>query len=144
MRLWSAGLARVVVDVAAKGLVPLLLVVSGFLAASPAPAGTAGAPGPVRLIMVEEAGCRFCASWDADVGGAYETSDEGRFAPLLRVARNAPVLASLKPAAFTPTFILVKGEAEVGRITGYPGATYFWQELDELLGRAGYEAARSD
>lgn len=128
-------LASILVSIVAHGLSS-----AGLLAGTMATTGAA----PARLIMVEEAGCRFCAKWDADVGRSYGTSDAGRFAPLVRVGRNAPELFSLKPAAFTPTFILIMGETEVGRITGYPGATHFWEELDELLGRAGYKATRSD
>lgn len=97
----------------------------------------AGEPEPARLLMVEEPGCRFCMRWDADVGGAYAKSAEARLAPLVRIRRNAPELEGLKPAVYTPTFILVKGTREVGRITGYPGASFFWEELGQLLEEAG-------
>lgn len=108
---------------------------AGLLAVSwAAAASIAGAAAEdLRLVMVEEAGCRFCAKWDADVGRDYAASDEGRRAPLQRVARDAPALTGLKPAVYTPTFILLRGPAEVGRITGYPGARYFWEELRDLL-----------
>jgi hypothetical protein len=29
----------------------------------------------------------------------------------------------------------------MGRITGYPGADFFWPLLEELLAKAGYPAA---
>ncbi len=93
----------------------------------------------LQLIMVEEAGCRFCQRWDADVGGVYATSPEGRVAPLKRVKREAAELAKLKPAVYTPTFILVRGEQEIGRISGYPGESFFWEELGELFKFAGVD-----
>ena len=39
---------------------------------------------------------------------------------------------------YTPTFILVRRNEELGRITGYPGAEYFYAELDSLLAKVGY------
>lgn len=91
--------------------------------------------GGVVLIMVEEAGCRFCLRWDAEVGRHYAASAEGRQAPLRRVKRGAAELAPLAPVIYTPTFILAQG-SRVGRITGYPGESYFWEELEALLSKA--------
>jgi hypothetical protein len=95
------------------------------------------ASAPLRLIMVEEVGCRFCMRWDADVGTAYAHSWEGAVAPLQRVKRNAPELAGFAPVVYTPTFILAGQGREIGRITGYPGESFFWEELAVLLGKAG-------
>ena len=105
--------------------------------------GSAGAgQAAIRLVMVEEVGCRFCAKWDKDVGSVYEASAEGAFAPLLRVKRAAPELASFKPVVYTPTFILTRGGAEIGRFTGYPGQSFFWEELGLLLAPAGFKSDR--
>ena len=98
----------------------------------------AAPPSTVELVMVEETGCRFCRKWDADVGPAYLSSPEGRFAPLKRVKRGAPEIAGFAPATYTPTFILVRDQTELGRITGYPGASFFWEELAPLLQAAGF------
>lgn len=96
----------------------------------------------MRLVMVEERGCRYCLAWDREVGRSYGASAEGRLAPLVRVGRSAPVLASLKPVVYTPTFILIDGGDEVGRITGYPGAAYFWEELAALIAAPARGATR--
>lgn len=93
---------------------------------------------PTRLVMVEEAGCRFCMQWDREVGRVYARTREGRIAPLARVGRDAPELRGLRPAVYTPTFILMRGAREVGRITGYPGESWFWEELGDLLRMAGH------
>jgi hypothetical protein len=97
----------------------------------------------IRVIMMEEPGCRYCAAWDRDVGHRYATTPEGVFAPLVRVRRGAPELAQLiKPATYTPTFIVMNGDKEVGRITGYPGEGYFWEELKEILTGIGFSATQ--
>lgn len=92
----------------------------------------------VRLVMVEAPGCRFCAQWHAEIGPAYPDSPEGRFAPLVRVGRDAPELKALKRVTFTPTFIVMRGNSEAGRLAGYPGKDYFWDELREVLAPAGF------
>ena len=92
----------------------------------------------VRLIMVEAEGCRFCAQWHADIGPAYPKSLEGKFAPLVLVGRDAMELRGLAPVTYTPTFIVMRGANETGRIAGYPGKDYFWDELREVLVPAGF------
>ena len=99
-------------------------------------------PSVVRLVMVEAAGCRFCAQWHAEIGPTYPNSEEGKFAPLKRVAREAPELTALKPVIYTPTFIVMRGTHEVGRIAGYPGQHYFWDELRPLLELTGFPAGQ--
>jgi hypothetical protein len=110
-----------------RKLIPALLVALAL--ATPALA-------EVRLMMVEEAGCVWCARWNAEVGDAYALTSEGRIAPLLRADRNAgpPEGVTLdRPAVFTPTFVLLNDGAEVGRIEGYPGEDFFWPMLDSLI-----------
>ncbi len=97
----------------------------------------AAAASGFKLVMVEERGCRYCLKWDAEVGRGYAKSAEGKSAPLVRVRREAKVLQVLKPVIYTPTFILMSNGGEVGRITGYPGADYFWEELNVMLRAAG-------
>lgn len=95
----------------------------------------------IRLIMVEEKGCRFCRLWDAQIGRAYPKSAEGRFAPLKRVRRGAPEIRGFNPVVYTPTFIVVRSGEEIGRVTGYPGQDYFWSELTPILSAAGFASS---
>jgi hypothetical protein len=91
-----------------------------------------------ELLLFETPGCPWCKLWDAEVRTAYLHSSEGQRAPLRRldvsqarmsgVAFRAPVIAS-------PTFVLADDGREVGRITGYAGADFFWGELNELFKR---------
>ena len=93
----------------------------------------------LRLLMVEERGCPWCAAWTRDVGPEYPLTEEGRRAPLERVdIRSAPPegVEFVRPARYTPTFILLRDGVEVGRIEGYPGEDFFWGLLGALLDKA--------
>jgi thioredoxin-related protein len=94
--------------------------------------------------MVEELGCVYCARWHAEVGPAYANSVEGRFAPLRRVRIGAAEIGHLQGLRYTPTFVLVEGAREIGRITGYPGADFFWGLLAELLAKTNFKAPAVD
>lgn len=120
---------------AALLVVMMTIVVGGYAALRPA---VARAETGVRLIMVEEPGCRFCRQWDAEIAPGYRKTAEGQFAPLKRVRRGAAELKGLAPIPFTPTFIVMRNGQELGRITGYPGADYFYTELRPLLSQVGF------
>lgn len=101
----------------------------------------AGVLAPARaaeLVVFERAGCVWCARWNAEVGAAYGKTAEGAKAPLRRVdlARGVPAdLAGVKPVVYTPTFVLVDGGKEIGRIEGYSDNAFFYGYLDGLLAR---------
>jgi hypothetical protein len=90
------------------------------------------------LVMIEDAGCVYCIRWHAEVGDAYANSAEGRFAPLDRRRIGDPDIAALRNVRYTPTFVLLRGTVEIGRITGYPGADPFWELLAGLMAKAGF------
>lgn len=110
----------------------------GVLAAeeAPAPAGPA-LPAGLTLVMIEEQGCGFCMRWHREVGPGYPKSDEGRSAPLVLIDRDSKEASHFRRVVFTPTFILTRDGAEVGRITGYPGADLFWWQLGDLIRKHG-------
>lgn len=94
-----------------------------------------------RLIMVEQPGCAYCARWNAEIGPIYPKTPEGALAPLERVGLRDTGWRqglTLGPApVFTPTFLLIEGKTEVGRIEGYPGEAFFWGLLGQALQAAG-------
>jgi len=106
-----------------------LLTLLFALAALPAAAA--------ELVMFDDPGCVYCRRWLAEVGPGYPKTEEGQRAPLRRVfVRNqGQAGVQLKsPVNATPTFVLADDEGrEVGRITGYPGADYFYPMLGEIL-----------
>jgi hypothetical protein len=91
------------------------------------------------LLMAEEEGCMWCARWNREIAHIYPKTPEGKAAPLVRYDKRGPEpegVALDRPVRFTPTFILVKDGAEMGRIEGYPGEDFFWGLLGMLLERA--------
>lgn len=118
-------------------------VVGGMItfAASGLVTPVANAAAAHSLIMIEDDGCVYCVRWHKEVGQAYDKSPEGRFAPLDRRRMRDPGIAFLRNVRYTPTFVLVRGDEEIGRITGYPGADFFWQLLAELFAKAGFKNA---
>ncbi|AUH65905.1 SoxS protein [Paracoccus zhejiangensis] len=119
-------------------LAALVLALSGAAAlAETAPDWQAA---PVRLMMVDQQGCVYCAAWDAEIGPGFGRSAEGRTAPLLRVDIDGPwpdgIVLDRSPS-MTPTFILLKRGVELGRVEGYVGDTYFYPVLAEMMREAG-------
>lgn len=99
-----------------------------------------------ELIYIHEPGCPYCRKWEREIGPAYPNSDEGRRAPLRAIhIKELPGsgLALLRPARYTPTFILVEKGIEIGRIEGYPGEDHFWGLLDRLVEKLDPPAAES-
>lgn len=101
--------------------------------------GPASAQSGIVLVMIEEPGCPYCRRWEREVGRAYPNTPEGRFAPLVRRTKGDPAIAAIIGVLYSPTFIVMRGNAEVGRITGYPGADFFWPMLSEILTKAGFQ-----
>jgi hypothetical protein len=123
-----------------------VLGLAGALVAAPRPTG-AEEGGP-RLVMLERHDCPWCRRWLREVGEAsWNGSDLGRRAPLRRVdvGRGLPEdLAGLRNWRFTPTFVLVAGGQEIGRITGYQSDWFFWQQAEALLARLPPAPPRED
>jgi hypothetical protein len=92
----------------------------------------------LELVMVERAGCAWCARWNAEIAPIYPKTPEGAQAPLRRhdLGAGQPPQAAT-PTRFTPTFLLLRDGREVGRITGYVDQAMFWGLLAELLAKAG-------
>jgi len=102
------------------------------LAATPASAA--------ELLLVEQPGCAWCRHVHAEIAPAWPNTVEGRRAPIRRVdiSRGWPDdLGLIRPEHLTPTFILIDGDTEIGRLRGYPGDHFFWPMIGELIARLG-------
>ena len=89
-----------------------------------------------ELIMFEQKGCVWCRRFDREVAPAYDKTGEGKRAPLRRVDIDKPQppdLSFVRRERFTPVFVLVDNGREFGRIRGYPGDTFFWALLANML-----------
>ncbi len=121
-------------------MLPLLFALTAATChAGEAPALVMARAEAATLIMVDDPACHYCRRWHKEVGGGYGRTAEGRAAPLKRVGRDSKVLHRFAPVVYTPTFLLVREGREIGRITGYPGQLYFWEELSQLMSSAGID-----
>ena len=96
-----------------------------------------------ELVMFERAGCVWCERWNAEVGGVYDKTDEGRKAALRRVDLAGgvpPDLSAVGAIVFTPTFVLVDKGREIGRIEGYTDEAFFYAYLNGLIAKLGAAA----
>lgn len=113
-----------------------------------APRATRAEEQAPRLVMLERHDCPWCRRWLREVGEAsWNGSDLGRRAPLRRVdvGRGLPEdLSGLRNWRFTPTFVLMAGSQEIGRITGYQSDWFFWQQAEALLARLPPAPPRED
>lgn len=91
-----------------------------------------------ELVMFEQPACPWCAAFNREIAEIYPKTAEGRAAPLRRLDISAPLppdLAFIKIERLTPLFVLVDRGREIGRIRGYPGDTFFWGLLANLIER---------
>lgn len=101
--------------------------------------GPAASVADTKLLMLEQPACEWCELWDAEVGVIYAKTAEGKRAPLMRADIFDPLPEGIelsRRAQFTPTFILLRDGAEIGRIEGYPGEDFFYGMSQQLLSRA--------
>lgn len=116
-------------------MTPIRSLVAGFAALVLVGTGPAAA---AELLMFRRAGCAWCHAWDKAIGPAYPNSDIGKRLPVRMVDLDKdpkPEVALAYPVRYTPTFVLVEGGREVGRIEGYPGDSFFWGLLERLEAR---------
>lgn len=91
-----------------------------------------------ELIVFEQKSCVWCQRFDREIAPTYAKTAEGKRAPLRRVDIAKPVpedLSFIARERFTPVFVLVENGTEFGRIRGYPGETFFWGLLANLIER---------
>ncbi len=89
-----------------------------------------------ELLMYKSPLCPWCKVWEKDIGSFYGKTDEAKMLPLRRLDIKKPVpkdLAYIKGVIYTPTFVVVDGKREVGRIVGYISEDFFWGYLDGLM-----------
>jgi hypothetical protein len=121
-------------------LVAMVCAASAGKADAAAPGVGAGDVPGMELVMVEEAGCAYCVWWMRDVGQGYGKSEEGRLAPLRRIEIDSAEARQFPRIVYTPTFLLLSGGKEVGRILGYSGPDLFWWQLTDLVRKHGQQA----
>ena len=95
-----------------------------------------GAARAAELLVVGSPTCPYCKAWEIQVGAIYGKTAESRLAPLRRIdisRIDAAPYRLKEPVRYTPTFVLLERDVEVGRIVGYADEATFWGLLNALL-----------
>lgn len=127
-------------SIVAGSLFALLLFLP--MTASRAGLDTASVPAAstdFELVIVEAEGCIYCKLFRRDVLPAYQTSEQGKEAPVRFVDVNDMDKAQVdfaSPVDIVPTFVVLKSHHEVGRISGYVGPENFFHTINYLLASA--------
>jgi thioredoxin-related protein len=106
----------------------------------------AGSARAAELVMFLASNCEWCEVWDKEVGTVFAKTAEAKRAPLRRIDIFDPRpkdLDQVKGIHFTPTFVLMEKGTEVGRITGYPGESFFWELLNGLIAKLPAKGANA-
>jgi thioredoxin-related protein len=122
-----------------KGIRPMRRL-QAFIAILILSALCASAASTFELVMFRRDGCPWCAAWDRELGPIYGKTEIGQRVPIrsVDVSRLDGMKITLKsPVRFTPTFVLLDGDREIGRIEGYPGPDFFWGLLENLVSKSG-------
>jgi thioredoxin-related protein len=86
--------------------------------------------------MFRRVGCPWCAAWDREIGPIYAKTELGQRIAIRLIdldQRDAMKFKLESPVRFTPTFVLLDEDREIGRIEGYPGEDFFWVRLERLV-----------
>ncbi|MDC3234609.1 thioredoxin family protein [Candidatus Puniceispirillum sp.] len=92
--------------------------------------------GLFRLVYVFSEHCVFCKAWERDVGNLYGDTEYAKKAPLIKIDISlfSKQFNDLTPnVSVTPTFILMSGNDEAGRIVGYQNRDMFFWALSEYI-----------
>ncbi|WP_245259051.1 thioredoxin family protein [Salinarimonas rosea] len=136
------GRRRFLRSIAALAGAAALARALGPLRVAAAEAGERG----VTVTMFRRAGCPWCHAWDREIGGIWPKSDVGARHAMRMVDLDTdpmPEIALDRPVRFTPTFVVARDGAEIGRIEGYPGQDFFWGLIERLVAEAEADDAGS-
>ena len=88
-----------------------------------------------ELIMVEQQGCYYCLEWKDQLGHIYPKTPEGKYAPLktIDITKVDQLKGLQRDVIFTPTFVLMEDNKELGRLEGYSSEDFFWELLELIL-----------
>ncbi|PZO67175.1 MAG: SoxS protein [Paracoccus denitrificans] len=87
-------------------------------------------------MMITKPGCVYCRQWRRDIGQGYSANPLGRQLALFETDIDGPYpdgLALARRPYVTPTFILLRDGAEMGRMEGYVGRDEFWPMLGQMV-----------
>jgi len=89
-----------------------------------------------ELVYFGSSACSVCETWDEEVGEIYAKTEESKQLPLRHhdVHDDKPDdIAFIRGVVYTPTFVAIEDGREVGRIVGYMGDFFFWEQVGSLI-----------
>ncbi|MEG3617296.1 hypothetical protein V5T82_02400 [Magnetovibrio sp. PR-2] len=95
-----------------------------------------------ELVYFGSTACSVCERWDEEVGEIYPKTAEARVLPLRYqdIHDDRPVeIDFVRGVVYTPTFVAIDNGKEVGRIVGYLGDFFFWEQVDHLVTKLDLE-----
>lgn len=113
----------------------LCAVVCG-LAAMGAVMGPFATVNAAELVYFGSSACSVCETWDEEVGEIYAKTEESKVLPLRPhdVHDDKPDdIRFIRGVIYTPTFVAIEDGREVGRIVGYMGDFFFWEQVGGLI-----------
>jgi len=93
-----------------------------------------------ELVYFGSPACSVCETWNHEVGQIYPKTEESKILPLRyhNVHDDRPdELAFIKGVVYTPTFVAIENGRELGRIVGYMGDFFFWEQVGGLIQKLG-------
>ena len=108
---------------------------------------SAAAAQAAELLMFSQGGCPSCQRWDREVGTIYDKTAEAKILPLRRIdiaSQTASNVTLSSRVLYTPTFVVVNGGREIGRITGYINDAAFWGLLGTLAAKLTRSQTETD
>ncbi len=89
-----------------------------------------------ELLYFRSDACSYCEQWEDEVGGVYPLTEEAGEMALRSIDIEDTVpddVSFVKGVVYTPTFVAVENGREIGRIVGYGGDDFFWQQMSMLM-----------
>ncbi|MDH3335815.1 MAG: hypothetical protein OEL50_04140 [Rhodospirillaceae bacterium] len=105
-----------------------------------------GRVGAADLLYFYSEACVYCDRWNEEVGSIYNKTEESSVLKLRPIDIHAKIpsdIEHIKGVVYTPTFVAVDGGREVGRIVGYGGDMFFWQNVEIILGDMKKKSSKS-
>lgn len=90
----------------------------------------------LQLVVLEVEDCIYCDVFRRQLLPAYQSSRQGRKAPVRFVDINDPALGEIgltAPIGTVPTFVVLEDNREIGRIPGLMGHHDFFRAIDYIL-----------
>jgi len=92
----------------------------------------------LRLVVLIASGCVYCAQFRKDIEPSYKKSPHNSQIPLIYIDINdeaAEDLALKGPIQVVPTVVLMDGNRELSRISGYIGPFNFFKVFKHMLAK---------